>query len=39
MRFPINVLAGDVPASDLRDWPAIRAWATSLAVQLQPALP
>lgn len=30
LRFPINVLAGKVPASDLRDWEAIRAWATDL---------
>jgi menaquinone-dependent protoporphyrinogen oxidase len=28
--FPINVLAGKEPASDLRDWSAIRAWAADL---------
>jgi menaquinone-dependent protoporphyrinogen oxidase len=30
LRFPINLLAGKVPASDLRDWTAIRAWAADL---------
>ena len=30
LRFPINVLAGKEPASDLRDWTAIRAWAAGL---------
>jgi menaquinone-dependent protoporphyrinogen oxidase len=30
LRFPINLLAGKVPASDLRDWKAIRAWAADL---------
>jgi menaquinone-dependent protoporphyrinogen oxidase len=34
LRFPINLLAGKEPASDLRDWPAIRAWAESLRLQL-----
>jgi menaquinone-dependent protoporphyrinogen oxidase len=38
LRFPINVLAGNEPASDLRDWTAIRAWARNLAAQLEPAL-
>jgi len=28
--FPINLLAGEEPASDLRDWTAIRAWAADL---------
>lgn len=28
-----------MPASDLRNWTAIRAWASNLATQLQPALP
>jgi menaquinone-dependent protoporphyrinogen oxidase len=36
LRFPVNVLAGDVPASDLRDWEAIRAWATGLTPLLAP---
>ena len=30
LRFPINVLAGEVPASDIRDWTAIRTWAADL---------
>ena len=30
LRFPINLLAGKVPATDLRDWTAIRAWAAGL---------
>lgn len=30
LRFPINVLAGDAPATDIRDWDAIRAWAADL---------
>jgi menaquinone-dependent protoporphyrinogen oxidase len=30
LRFPINLLAGKEPASDLRDWTAIRAWAMDL---------
>jgi len=39
LRFPINLLAGKEPASDLRDWTAIRAWASNLAAKLEPALP
>jgi menaquinone-dependent protoporphyrinogen oxidase len=30
LRFPVNLLAGKEPASDLRDWTAIRAWAADL---------
>ena len=30
LRFPLNLLAGKEPASDLRDWTAIRAWAAGL---------
>jgi menaquinone-dependent protoporphyrinogen oxidase len=30
LRFPINWLAGKEPASDLRDWTAIRTWAADL---------
>ena len=30
LRFPINLLAGQEPASDIRNWDAIRAWASSL---------
>jgi menaquinone-dependent protoporphyrinogen oxidase len=39
LRFPINLFAGKEPASDMRDWTAIRAWATNLAAKLEPALP
>jgi menaquinone-dependent protoporphyrinogen oxidase len=35
LRFPINLLAGKEPASDLRDWQAIRAWAAGLPAALQ----
>ena len=34
LRFPINWLAGKEPASDIRDWAAIRAWANDLAAKL-----
>ena len=37
LRFPIRLFAGKEPASDLRDWTAIRAWASSLAAKLEPA--
>lgn len=30
LRFPLNLLAGKEPASDLRDWAAIHAWARTL---------
>jgi len=39
LRPPINWFAGKEPASDLRDWTAIRAWASNLAAKLEPALP
>ena len=39
LRFPINLLAGKEPASDLRDWTAVRTWASNLAAELEPALP
>jgi menaquinone-dependent protoporphyrinogen oxidase len=39
LRFPINVLAGNEPASDMRDWEAIRTWASDLASKLEPAVP
>ncbi len=35
--LPASPLHG-MPASDLRDWKAIRAWASNLAEKLQPAL-
>lgn len=31
LRFPLNKLAGPAPASDIRDWDAIRAWAGDLS--------
>jgi menaquinone-dependent protoporphyrinogen oxidase len=36
--FFIRLFAGDEPASDLRDWEAIRTWASDLASKLEPAL-
>lgn len=38
LHFPWNLLPAmrNIPASDLRDWEAIRAWASRLAMQLQP---
>jgi len=39
LRFPMNMLAGKEPASDIRDWTAIRAWARNLAAKLKPDLP
>ena len=40
LRFPWNLIPAlrQMPASDLRDWEAIRRWASTLAVQLQPAM-
>ena len=40
LRFPMNLVPGlqKMPASDIRDWAAIRAWALKLAAQLQPEL-
>ena len=39
LRFPMNLIPAlkQMPASDIRDWPAIRAWAHGLAAQLQVA--
>jgi len=41
LRFPYNLVPAlkRLPASDIRDWKAIRAWASDLAEKLQPALP
>ena len=36
--LPASPLHG-IPASDVRDWTAIRAWANNLVAQLQPAQP
>lgn len=40
LTFPHNLLPalGNMPASDIRNWTAIRAWASDLAAQFQPAL-
>jgi menaquinone-dependent protoporphyrinogen oxidase len=45
LRFPDNIIAKlpasplhNIPATDIRDWDAIRAWARKLAAQLQPTL-
>ena len=37
LRFPYNLFMRQVPANDLRDWTAIRAWASNLNAKLQPA--
>jgi menaquinone-dependent protoporphyrinogen oxidase len=41
LRFPYNLIPAlkKIPASDLRDWVAIRMWASSLAAQFLPDLP
>lgn len=38
LRFPINLLAGKAPASDARDWTAIRNWAHDLIPKIEPTL-
>ncbi len=40
LRFPWNLVPAlrQMPPSDLRDWEAIRGWASTLAGQLQPAM-
>jgi len=40
LRFPWSLVPAlkRMPASDIRDWTAIRAWASNLAAKLQPAL-
>jgi len=40
LRFPWNLIPAlkQRPPSDLRDWEAIRGWASTLAAQLQPAI-
>ena len=35
LRFPIKMLAGKAPASDVRDWAEIRSWAASLTAKLE----
>lgn len=46
LRFPDSLLLAfpasplkKLPASDMRDWAAIRAWASSLVAKLQPGVP
>jgi menaquinone-dependent protoporphyrinogen oxidase len=34
LKFPLNKFAGSAPASDIRDWEAIRAWAQDLPTVL-----
>ena len=34
LSFPVNNLAGSEPASDIRDWEAVAAWADGLARML-----
>jgi menaquinone-dependent protoporphyrinogen oxidase len=34
LRFPLKMFAGSEPASDIRDWSAIRLWAGALPVKL-----
>jgi len=40
LRFPYNLIPAlrRLPASDIRDWTAIRDWANNLAAKLEPAL-
>jgi menaquinone-dependent protoporphyrinogen oxidase len=40
LTFPHNLIPAlkNMPASDIRDWTAVRAWASNLATQFQPAL-
>jgi menaquinone-dependent protoporphyrinogen oxidase len=40
LTFPHNLVPAlkKMPASDIRDWTAIRAWASDLAAQFQPAM-
>jgi menaquinone-dependent protoporphyrinogen oxidase len=35
LRFPLNKMAGSEPASDIRDWKAIRSWAESVIEKLK----
>jgi menaquinone-dependent protoporphyrinogen oxidase len=40
LHFPYSLIPAlhQLPATDFRDWPAIRSWASSLVAQFQPAL-
>jgi menaquinone-dependent protoporphyrinogen oxidase len=35
LRFPLKMFAGKMPASDIRDWTAIRTWAGNIGVCLK----
>ena len=35
LKFPLKMMAGKTPASDIRDWDVIRAWADKLAGKLK----
>ena len=35
LKFPLKMMAGKTPASDIRDWDMIRAWADKLAGKLK----
>jgi menaquinone-dependent protoporphyrinogen oxidase len=37
LRFPLKMFAGAEPASDIRDWDAIRIWSKNLARRLTPS--
>lgn len=37
LRFPLNKFAGPAPASDIRNWEAIRVWAENLPGMLTPS--
>lgn len=37
LHFPVSWLAGEAPASDIRDWEVIRNWAGSLVKLFEPA--
>ena len=39
LRWPINLFAGSEPATDIREWEAIRTWAGELAAKFEPAVP
>ncbi len=36
LSFPLNRFAGAAPASDIRDWTAVRSWADRLTTKLEP---
>ena len=34
LKFPMSLLMGDIPPSDIRDWDLIRAWAEGLSTKI-----